>query len=506
MLDWRGSHELSEKMYIKSNKKASKISYSVFSDFLIRKSNSWILCDQSINEYGIKEELSGIVTIHSDGMNKYQDVGENRKLFYGLTEILEAYSNNNENIDYYDYGFSSLSSIKKFMDYELKKRSNLSIIGINRPDFVDLQNNDIIITEGRTFTQEEINNGEKVILIDKDYLNTLCNRLDEDEKKVCKLEVKNYEIGEKIEISNVILEYPWKVSFEDEDKELYYESEEYEIIGFFYINNNEDTNNFGQTNGLYVKERYVDVYMPLKTMENLIDKSQSLLSEYQALYPDKRLDEEMFYKLKYLYVKPVNNEILSNVKNELNKAYFEGGYSDLLIQSSSDAFELISGPVESLSEISFIVILISAFVSIIILALVTTIFIRDRKHEMGIYLSMGERKINIFLQIFLEVFAVGMLAVTLSFSSGLVLGQKITDHILEIGNEKQEQIYKDELEALGSVNVGNLTIEDVSEEVKLEFDMEYIVVVYGVFTLIITLSTIMPMVYILKLDPKKIML
>ena len=454
----------------------------------------------------IKEELSGVVTIHAGDMNRYQDVNENRELFYGLIDVLDVFTKENNKIEYCDYGFSSVSSVKKFMDYQFERRNSLGIIGINQPNFIDLENKDIVITEGRTFKQEEINNGNKVILIDRNYLNTMCEQLEENDIDTCKFKVKNLKVGDKIEISNVILEFPWKAIFEDEEKEFYYEGEEYEIIGFFYINNEEDTNNFWKTNGLYVRDRYVEAYMPIKTMETLIDKSQTLLNKYQSLYPDKRLEEEMFYNLKYLYIKPKNNEMLANVKKEITKAYFEDGYSDLLIQSSEEAFELISGPVESLSEISFIVILISSIISIIILALITTIFIRDRKHEMGIYLSMGERKINIFIQIFLEVFVVGMLAITISFGSGLFLGQKITDRILEISNEKQEQIYGEELEALGSVNVGNLTIEDVSEEVKLQFDTEYILVVYLVSTLIILLSTTIPMIYILKLDPKKIML
>ncbi len=77
--------------------------------------------------------------------------------------------------------------------------------------------------------------------------------------------------------------------------------------------------------------------------------------------------------------------------------------------------EEISKPLESLQESVNLAIFVMSAVSSVILSLLLTIWIRGRKREIGILLSLGRSKGNIMLQMFTEA----ALAVVLSFAAAL---------------------------------------------------------------------------------------
>jgi len=52
----------------------------------------------------------------------------------------------------------------------------------------------------------------------------------------------------------------------------------------------------------------------------------------------------------------------------------------------------------------------------------------------------------------------------------------------------------------------NLTTEDVLDSYEVSLNSNYILVFYGVGLLTILLSTVIPLVYIVRLNPKKILM
>ena len=100
----------------------------------------------------------------------------------------------------------------------------------------------------------------------------------------------------------------------------------------------------------------------------------------------------------------------------------------------TEEYDVVSTPLESLQQLVNTSIIIISVVSVIILTLLLTIWIRGRKKEIGILLSIGKSKINIILQIFTETFVVAILSFTtsipLSFSvakkAGAFLASRVT--------------------------------------------------------------------------------
>ena len=106
---------------------------------------------------------------------------------------------------------------------------------------------------------------------------------------------------------------------------------------------------------------------------------------------------------------------------------------------------------------------------------------------------------------FLEIYVIGLLAIALSFPSGLVVGEKISEFILDKSVKEQSNLHSDELGYMDSINKDGLTIEKAAEDLEIQFTFEYVLVIYTVSSLVIVASTLIPMRNILGLDPKEIM-
>ncbi|WP_434127517.1 FtsX-like permease family protein, partial [Enterococcus faecium] len=78
-----------------------------------------------------------------------------------------------------------------------------------------------------------------------------------------------------------------------------------------------------------------------------------------------------------------------------------------------------------LSQISSYVVVIAVIASLIIISLIIVLFTRDRKYELGIYLSLGERRKYVFAQIVLELLLIGVSAMLISLVTGNMLGKMV---------------------------------------------------------------------------------
>ena len=142
-------------------------------------------------------------------------------------------------------------------------------------------------------------------------------------------------------------------------------------------------------------------------------------------------DELNGYQQLTIYVEdPVS---IQNVYDKLS-ALPELKGKTLKLSIDTNEYDIVSTPLESMQKLMNTIILIISIVSIIILALLLTIWIRGRKKEVGILLSIGKSKANIMLQIFTETFIVAIISFTasvpfsnlISKKAGMFLVSKVT--------------------------------------------------------------------------------
>ena len=95
----------------------------------------------------------------------------------------------------------------------------------------------------------------------------------------------------------------------------------------------------------------------------------------------------------------------------------------LKLSIDTDEYDVVSKPLESLPKLVNTTIIIISVVSVVILTLFLTVWIRGRKKEIGILFSIGKSKANIILQIFTETFVVAVI----SFASSIPLSNLIAE-------------------------------------------------------------------------------
>ena len=96
----------------------------------------------------------------------------------------------------------------------------------------------------------------------------------------------------------------------------------------------------------------------------------------------------------------------------------------LKLTIDTDEYDAVSTPLESLQKIVNTTIVIISVVSVVILTLLLTIWIRGRKKEIGILLSIGKSKSDILSQIFLETFTVAVFSFVASIPFSNLIAEK----------------------------------------------------------------------------------
>ena len=185
---------------------------------------------------------------------------------------------------------------------------------------------------------------------------------------------------------------------------------------------------------------------------------------------------------------------------------------DLKYESSNDTYKRNAGPIENLSTIAQVIFIVSIVATILILGLVIVSTIIERKKEMGIYASIGERKRNIFLQVLGEVILVATLATCCSSLSGIFLGNKLSDYMLEV----QRYVQRDQ--AMGVIaelpiiykpiedGISGYTRDEMIDTYEIIPDAKYFITLFLVNEITVILSCGIPMMYLSRLKPKDIMI
>lgn len=152
----------------------------------------------------------------------------------------------------------------------------------------------------------------------------------------------------------------------------------------------------------------------------------------------------------------------------------------LKLSIDTDEYDVVSTPLESLQKLVNTTIVIISVVSALILTLLLTIWIRGRKKEIGILLSIGKSKVNIILQIFTETFVVAVVAFAASIPFSNLIAEKAGAFLVS------------------RVGAGTANL-------NLQIDAAYLLPLYIIGILLITIAVIASSWTVVRLKPKDIL-
>lgn len=152
----------------------------------------------------------------------------------------------------------------------------------------------------------------------------------------------------------------------------------------------------------------------------------------------------------------------------------------LSLSIDTDEYDVVSTPLESLQKLVNTTIVIISVVSALILTLLLTIWIRGRKKEIGILLSIGKSKVNIILQIFMETFVVAVVAFAASVPFSNLIAEKAGEFLVS------------------RVGAGTANL-------NVQVDAAYLLPLYIIGILLIAIAVIASSWTVVRLKPKDIL-
>ena len=153
-------------------------------------------------------------------------------------------------------------------------------------------------------------------------------------------------------------------------------------------------------------------------IENIIFVSQDVAVELN--------NKEIYSKIVLYLAEP---EKIKNVEQQMMDYFGENAE----ISTSDSTYQKVQMQLQQIERISNLVLWGITLITFAVITLLYCIWIRDRKKEIGVFLSLGYTKRNIFFQVLTE----SEILLSLSVIIGLVLSNKITNLAMDLFNEAQ---------------------------------------------------------------------
>lgn len=121
-------------------------------------------------------------------------------------------------------------------------------------------------------------------------------------------------------------------------------------------------------------------------------------------------------------------DMIENFRNEV----YEKGLNEIYDVATDEAsYHKIVGPVEGLKSISVTFMIIVLILGGIILVLLSSISIRERKYEVGVLRAMGMKKGKVALGLWVEMLIITCICLVIGISSGTVAAQPVANILLD---------------------------------------------------------------------------
>ncbi|OJE41888.1 permease [Bacillus proteolyticus] len=351
---------------------------------------------------------------------------------------------------------------------EGKGKGNVAMVG-GSGSGSEIDMNSSLMIEGvrKTLLQESFKNGKSKIVDGKPITEQMQDQnVALMEKRLA--EQNNLKVGDKV-----------KVQSGDKKETL-----EIEIIGIYETNEQP----MGQ-NPPPMMNPANKLYMPYSTLKKL------------------ETDEGMSSSIQVVYLLNDPQDI-DAFKKEAKKSEIDFNYFKLDAQDS--LYKQMIGPIENIASTSQMIIYIVSIAGAIILGLIIMLSIKARRKEMGILLSIGEKKWKLMAQFVVEVVCIAILAFGLSLTTGAKVSKFIGDNLLSgeiaTASEEKDNSQNGSVMMVGAGGTPQNQNEDPIDKIDVSVTGEDVGKMGGIGLAIAILATLLPALSILRLNPKQILL
>ena len=371
------------------------------------------------------------------------------------------------------------SSDSEFLKFEGTQLSDTSLVENEEAKFIS----------GKGFSQTDLQEGNPKIIISKQMA-----------------EANGLEVGSKMLFQRSLNIYSKnEITREIATRNILSEEHEFEVVGILEIEKveeymkmaNKDSEEAMQQ-GWEVDALASAIYIPNSYIYPLIQ------DDFERI---KQADEQFFKGYKRGQDQAYPTYILKDMKdlkhftsaaNEVyNKKYFN-------VESVAKEYDMLAKPMDSMQSLLDLVFKITIAASVFIISLVLYILMYLRQKEMGVYLALGEKRNNIIAQLLIETLIIAMIGATLAIFTSMIFSGMLAESTMQSLLQPTSELQSSAIE-FGVKSYG-LTPELISQQYVGGFRIIALLVFYGVMIVTIVVSQIASVFYLLRLNPKKILM
>ncbi|MDR1196903.1 MAG: ABC transporter permease [Candidatus Nomurabacteria bacterium] len=218
-----------------------------------------------------------------------------------------------------------------------------------------------------------------------------------------------------------------------------------------------------------------------------------------------------------------SSEYAETFISETKQQFPELEEDGLALSTDTSAYEQMVEPIENVGSFATTILVIVTIASVVIIALIVTINVKDRRYEIGVLLSLGARKLNVVGAVLVELVLVGTVAFGLSIGTSSFLAQSIGSGLLDSQIASSEAQSEQNFGRPGTMTGGggrggmgggmmpsgnqqpnNANVETI-DEIDIKASAADYAILFAVGYGVLLLALIIPAVNIMRFEPKTIL-
>lgn len=293
-------------------------------------------------------------------------------------------------------------------------------------------------------------------------------------------------------------------------------------LGQEIINNNETT-------------KYVEVGDEIRFTINDNEYTYTVIGTYyQASGDDSLSNKHNIYDLNSYFLLPMNdildivtndnylscskpyivlkgNETINELRKEINRDFISNKIKGSLetinvpytLTIDDKLIKNMSKPINNIKTLMQVISTIMIVIMFILLFNLTLYVVNKRRHDFGIFISLGQSKLKTILLYLLELLIIASLAFAISMPMSIKIADKVSDSMVNASLKRQEKL------ALLSNNVEEtsklILSKEAYEKYSLNVRFKDYLIIYGVYLSIIILSACVSLIVISRIKPKELL-
>lgn len=265
--------------------------------------------------------------------------------------------------------------------------------------------------------------------------------------------------------------------------------------------------------GIYldITDDYANENMPKMAAMN---RRNEILTSLNTLIAQRATDETgVTVNVKYYLKTP---ELLSQFETEVRAKGLPDTFN---VATNTASYEKIVKPVEGLKSISITFMLVVILLGAIILLLLCSLAIRERKYEIGVLRAMGMKKSKVAIGLWTEMLVITCICLVIGLGVGASVAQPVSDILLTSQAEAAKETADTDAGGIhmggGGMTIrnGGMVIGDSSNsnaqplsEMKITLGINTILEIIAISLVLTSIAGLFSIIKITKYEPIKILM